>query len=58
MSGYTNSALLHQGAMEDGRSFLQKPFSPDLLRARYAKCWIAPSKLKPLNGGRCEGRKT
>ena len=34
MSGYTNSALLHQGAMEDGKSFLQKPFSPDLLLAR------------------------
>jgi PAS domain S-box-containing protein len=34
MSGYTNSALLHQGAVEDGRSFLQKPFSPDLLLVR------------------------
>ena len=34
MSGYTNSALLHQGAMEDGKSFLQKPFSPDLLLVR------------------------
>jgi PAS domain S-box-containing protein len=34
MSGYTNSALLHQGAVEVGRSFLQKPFSPDLLLVR------------------------
>ncbi len=34
MSGYTNSALLHQGALEGGRSFLQKPFSPDLLLVR------------------------
>ncbi len=34
MSGYTNSALTHQGAMESDRSFLQKPFSPDVLLAR------------------------
>jgi len=34
MSGYTNSALLHQGAIEGGKSFLQKPFSPDLLLVR------------------------
>jgi len=34
MSGYTDSALLHQGAIEDGKSFLQKPFSPDLLLLR------------------------
>ncbi len=34
MSGYTNSALTHQGAMENDRSFLQKPFSPDVLLAR------------------------
>ena len=34
MSGYTNSALIHQGAMDGDRSFLQKPFSPDVLLAR------------------------
>jgi PAS domain S-box-containing protein len=34
MSGYTNSALTHQGAMENDRSFLQKPFSPDVLLTR------------------------
>jgi DNA-binding response OmpR family regulator len=34
MSGYTNSALMHQGAMASDRSFLQKPFSPDVLLAR------------------------
>jgi two-component system cell cycle sensor histidine kinase/response regulator CckA len=34
MSGYTNSALMHQGAMDGDRSFLQKPFSPDVLLAR------------------------
>jgi PAS domain S-box-containing protein len=34
MSGYTNSALIHQGAMDGDWSFLQKPFSPDVLLAR------------------------
>ena len=34
MSGYTNSALVHQGVMDGDRSFLQKPFSPDVLLAR------------------------
>ncbi len=31
MSGYTNNSLDHIGAMEPGTSFLQKPFTPDVL---------------------------
>lgn len=31
MSGYTNNALDHSGSVEMGGSFLQKPFTPDVL---------------------------
>ncbi|HJQ26966.1 MAG TPA: PAS domain S-box protein [Blastocatellia bacterium] len=31
MSGYTNDAILHQGVLEEGAAFLQKPFTPDAL---------------------------
>lgn len=31
MSGYTNNSLDHSGAMRPGTSFLQKPFTPDVL---------------------------
>ena len=28
MSGYTDDAVVHRGALEPGTSFIQKPFSP------------------------------
>jgi len=31
MSGYTDSAIVHQGVLDPGIPFLQKPFSPDYL---------------------------
>lgn len=31
MSGYTDDAILHQGVLEEGANFLQKPFAPELL---------------------------
>lgn len=31
MSGYTNNAIVHQGVLEEGAHFIQKPFSPDVL---------------------------
>jgi hypothetical protein len=31
MSGYTDDAIVRHGIMEDGVSFLQKPFTPDAL---------------------------
>jgi PAS domain S-box-containing protein len=37
VSGYTDHALLHRGAIENGTAFLQKPFLPDALRAKVAE---------------------
>ncbi len=34
MSGYTDHALLHRGAIEEGTAFLQKPFLPESLVLR------------------------
>ncbi len=31
MSGYTDEAINPQGALEEGLSFIQKPFAPDEL---------------------------
>jgi CheY-like chemotaxis protein len=34
MSGYTDHALLHRGAIEQGAAFLQKPFLPESLLSK------------------------
>ncbi len=34
MSGYTDDALLHQGILDEGIAFLEKPFTPDSLSKR------------------------
>jgi PAS domain S-box-containing protein len=34
MSGYTDNALVHSGSLSPGTTFLQKPFTPDLVLRR------------------------
>jgi DNA-binding NtrC family response regulator len=34
MSGYTDHALLHRGAIQHGAAFLQKPFLPESLLSK------------------------
>jgi len=29
MSGYTATAIVHHGVLEEGTAFLQKPYTPD-----------------------------
>ncbi len=31
MSGYTDNAIVHQGFLDEGANFIQKPFSPDAM---------------------------
>jgi two-component system, cell cycle sensor histidine kinase and response regulator CckA len=31
MSGYADAAVVQHGALDEGRAFLQKPFTPDSL---------------------------
>ncbi len=38
ISGYTDHALLHRGALESGTAFLQKPFLPQALLAKVEEC--------------------
>ena len=45
ISGYTNHALLHRGVIEQGISFLQKPFLPESLLAKVNEL------LLPLSAG-------
>ena len=34
MSGYADNAIVHQGVLEEGTNFIQKPFSPDALAGK------------------------
>lgn len=37
LSGYTHEAILHQGLLEPGVAFLQKPFTPDGLARKVTE---------------------
>ena len=34
MSGYTDTAIVHRGLIDEERNFIQKPFTPETLAAK------------------------
>ena len=47
MSGYTGTAIVHQGILESGHQLFQKPFSPDALRQKVREVLDEPRPRKP-----------
>ncbi len=51
MSGYTDDALAHNGVLDDGIRFLEKPFSPSQLARKVREVLDAPAPAPSrLNG--------
>jgi len=45
MSGYTNNVIAENGTLEEGLSFLQKPFTPQVLTQRVREALSGPVQI-------------
>jgi DNA-binding NtrC family response regulator len=52
MSGYTDDALAHHGVLDEGLSFLEKPFSPSQLARKVREVLDAPTAPRPSRSSR------
>ncbi len=57
MSGYTDDALAHHGVLDEGLSFLEKPFSPSCLARKTREMLDAPA-AEPKNASTNRGMQT
>lgn len=48
VSGYTDDVALHQGELEGGHAFLQKPFTPDILARKVRELLDGPGFVPPM----------
>jgi PAS domain S-box-containing protein len=52
MSGYTDDTVVHQGALENGTEFIQKPFTPDQLAIKVQEMLAAADRpARPVGTG-------
>jgi PAS domain S-box-containing protein len=45
MSGYTDDAIVHQGVLDEGMAFIEKPFTPNALAHKLREVLSAPAEV-------------